>query len=165
MITAIMGTDIDIKIQRNLHVPYSREWFHNTVSCILNSEKVTEDIEVSLFITDDARVRKLNKRYRGIDSTTDVLSFSASDDAAGDQPFTLPVDCVRQLGEIIISYPQAMKQSMEFRNDIGYELRFLIVHGMLHLLGYDHELTEDEKRMKRREKAIVKRLEKTEHTG
>lgn len=160
-----MGTDIDIKIQRNMKTSFSREWFHNIISSVLRIEKVKDDTEVSLFLTDDAHVRRLNKRYRGINSTTDVLSFSASDTMAGDPPFTWPVEYIRQLGEIIISYPQAMKQSMELGNDIGDELQFLIVHGMLHLLGYDHEQAEDERRMKRREKAIIIQLKKTKQPG
>lgn len=93
--------------------------------------------EVSMLICDDRFIHTLNKEYRAKDSATDVLSFAFDDD----DEFILPNS---SLGEIIISAETAMKQAKNF--DISYEEEFarLAIHGLLHLLGYDHELGEKE---------------------
>ena len=80
--------------------------------------------EVSIAFIGDMAMRRLNKKYRGIDRTTDVLSF------AGEQNF---------LGEIVINYVQIKRQAKKFGNSIERELIFILVHGLLHLLGYDDE--------------------------
>lgn len=84
--------------------------------------KNKENFEVSIAFISDSEMRKLNKRYRGIDKTTDVLSFS------GEEKF---------LGEIVISYAQIKRQAKEFGNKPKDELIFILVHGLLHLLGHD----------------------------
>jgi len=84
--------------------------------------KNKEKFDVSIAFISDSEMRKLNKRYRGIDKTTDVLSFS------GEEKF---------LGEIIISYAQIKRQAKELGNKPKDELIFILVHGLLHLLGYD----------------------------
>ena len=86
--------------------------------------------EVDILVTDDVRMRDLNRRYRNRDKTTDVLSF----------PSGLPVQQEpRHLGDIVISAPKARAQAVEIGHDMDKELRFLVLHGVLHLLGYDHE--------------------------
>ena len=72
--------------------------------------------------------------------------------------FTGPPDGINHLGEVVISYPQAMQQAQEQGHDVKQELAVLIVHGVLHLLGYDHELPDKEQKMKARENEILKRL-------
>ena len=155
---SIMESIIDIKIQRNLQIPVDKKWFHTIIIRVLKLEKIKEAVDVSLFITDDTKVKRLNKRYRGIDTTTDVLSFAVSEHM-DTESFVIPSDGIRRLGEIIISYPQALKQAGELGHDIQAEFRFLVVHGMLHLLGYDHEQPDAERRMRSREKVIVRHLE------
>ena len=87
--------------------------------------------EISLLLTDDLTIHALNKAYRGIDAPTDVLSFPLSEDDA--------------LGDIVISMERAVAQAAEYGHSFERELAFLVVHGMLHLLGMDH-MTEDERR-------------------
>ena len=88
-------------------------------------------VEFSLLVADDERMRELNRTYRGMDKTTDVLSFPAQDFA--------PPEMVRHLGDIVISYEQAARQARDLAQPLVVELRFLLLHGVLHLLGYDHE--------------------------
>ena len=87
---------------------------------------------VTIVLAGDATVRRLNRDFRGKDKTTDVLSFPAG----GDE---LP-DGTRPLGEIVISIPQAARQASARGHSLARELRVLILHGYLHLLGYDHEV-------------------------
>ncbi len=107
--------------------------------------------QVSLLLTDDATVQGLNRRYRGLDETTDVLSFSTTfpgqwegetenqtpvGDVSGD--FVMPPGETPPLGEVIISYPQAQRQAAEKGCRVREELALLVVHGILHLVGFDH---------------------------
>jgi len=92
---------------------------------------VPDSPSLSVIITDDEEMKKLNQTYRGINKTTDVLSFS------GD--FTDPDLDSRYLGDVIISYPQAEEQALRRGHDVEAELQLLAAHGVLHLLGYDHD--------------------------
>jgi probable rRNA maturation factor len=97
-------------------------------------------------------MRSLNRRYRGRDETTDVLSFALRE---GQFPGIQP-DC---LGDIVISVPQAARQAKEAGHSLSMEIEFLLIHGILHLLGYDHERGKREAdRMKKRERLLLKRL-------
>ena len=92
----------------------------------------------ALFVCSDEEIRALNKEYRGIDAPTDVLSFpSGSENPESGGIF---------LGDIAISLPTALRQSVKSGHPLGHELVLLIVHGVLHLLGYDHS-TKDEERI------------------
>ena len=106
--------------------------------------------EVHIFITDDAQVRELNRRYAGEDETTDVLSFSMRE---GEE--FVSQNSVPRLGEVIISYPTAERQAREAGHLAENEVAHLLVHGILHLLGYDHLEPEDELRMRVREEEIL----------
>lgn len=122
---------------------------------VLNSEAVTPPYEVSLVFTDSDTIRQLNKNYRGADEPTDVLAFymHAQDDAASF--FALPPDGITRLGEVIISYPQAVNQAGEEGHPIESELALLVIHGMLHLLGYDHKEPVGEARMSAKERDLL----------
>jgi rRNA maturation RNase YbeY len=115
---------------------------------------------LSIVITDDETVAELNKTHRGLDETTDVLSFSyahsgtyyGTDEQAPnsdtDDDFVLPPEVNEDLGEIVISYPQAERQATEAGHSVENELAVLLAHGILHLLGYDHENGHDAAKMK-----------------
>lgn len=92
------------------------------------------DGELSLYLTDDAQIRELNREYRGVDRATDVLSFSQQE---GEALFPTGGPCL--LGDVVISMDRAGEQAREFGTELDVELRRLLVHGVLHLLGYDHE--------------------------
>ncbi len=95
--------------------------------------------DLSIVITDDNQLQTLNQEYLGIDKPTDVLSFPSGDP----DPDTGQVN----LGDILISYPTANAQAEEARNDIMDELILLVVHGLLHLLAYDHDTPENKAKM------------------
>lgn len=97
-------------------------------------------VEFNVIIVDNDYIRKLNKDYRGINKETDVISFALEDD----KTFNLKE---RILGDIYISYPKALKQAEEYQHSLRRELCFLAVHGLLHLLGYDHIEKKDEEIM------------------
>ena len=90
-----------------------------------------------------------------MDEPTDVLAFYMLPQGEGDDSFALPMDEVTRLGEVIISYPQAVEQAREQGHSLGRELALLIIHGILHLLGYDHEEPEEEAKMRAREKELL----------
>lgn len=118
--------------------------------------------EVALVITGDEAVQALNRDYRGVDAPTDVLSFAAQEDAAGEPDLALPADLAaeieRHLGDVIIAYPYAARQAERFGNSVPAELRLLAIHGTLHLLGYDHATPEEEEAMWAEQEAILSPL-------
>jgi probable rRNA maturation factor len=125
---------------------------------------VTPPAEVGLVVTDDETLRDLNRRYRGLDEPTDVLSFGHEPldglraepfDGLRTEPFVTPPDGVRRLGEVILSYPTAERQAEEAGRSVQEETAHLVVHGLLHLLGYDHDDPEDERRMRAREEELL----------
>ena len=114
-------------------------------------------VEVSVYVTTAAEVQALNRDYRAKDAPTDVLSFA--DDGA-DSPFVLPPDMPRYLGDIAISWPHVVAQASEYGHSQARELAFLTVHGVLHLLGYDHERgPEDDQAMRDIQDVIMTLLE------
>lgn len=136
--------------------------------------------QVSLLLTDDETVRELNREYRGLDRTTDVLSFSfehwghweGEDEAprsGGDAPQAWPVpdDEPPPLGEIVVSVPQAARQAASQGVPLCRELALLIVHGALHLLGHDHHEDGEREAMQALERSALAGIfpEQQDHDG
>ena len=117
------------------------------------AEGVQAQAEISVVIADDETIRELNQRYRGVDAPTDVLSF----DVESDGDFVTPPGSARHVGEIVISYPMAARQAERGGDAIDGELAHLLVHGLLHLLGYDHESSDEAEAMRQREDALLGR--------
>lgn len=113
--------------------------------------------EVSVTLTDNEGIQAVNKEYRGIDRPTDVLSFPLTDFNGGDEP---PVnEPTVSLGDIILSLERAEEQAKEFGHSFEREAAFLSVHSTLHLLGYDHETSdEDDADMRRRQREILEAM-------
>jgi probable rRNA maturation factor len=117
---------------------------------VLEGEGV-DAAELSVTVTDDETVRSLNREYAGEDAVTDVLSFSQREG----EEFATPPGGASPLGEVIIAYPQAAQQAGEQEQSVDEEVARLLVHGILHLLGYDHAQPEEERRMRAREEELV----------
>ena len=124
------------------------------VKATLDLENYQNTAEVSITFTDNESIHKLNAKYRGVDRPTDVLSFPLFDyEGTSEEP---PVDeMMNMLGDIVISLERAAEQAEEFGHSFEREVAFLTAHSMLHLLGYDHELGEEEDREMREKQNIV----------
>ncbi len=137
----------------------SATWLKKVVRKALESERAGNSSEVSVLIAGQKKVHELNREYLDEDRPTDVLSFpmiSAEPDKAG---FVEPPDGLVHLGEIIVSLPQATQQAGEHRHSTNREIAILTIHGVLHLLGYDHAEPDEEKKMRQRESEILIELE------
>ena len=104
-------------------------------NAVLTFEGFTEPAEISVTFVDDERIRELNRDYRNIDRSTDVLSFPLGEDGVYDKNLETGA-CL--LGDIVISVETAIRQADEYGHSLQREIGFLTVHSMLHLLGYDH---------------------------
>jgi len=106
--------------------------------------------DLSLELVGDRRMRRLNRLYRGKDRPTDVLAFALRE---------TPGPPTSLLGDVVVSVPSAARQARARRHSLSVEVTVLLIHGVLHLLGYDHERGEQEaRRMSRRERKILKTL-------
>lgn len=141
-------------------------WLESVALAALGVGAAPHDSEVSILITGDDTVRALNFEYRGLDETTDVLSFSAEHpghwEGEGEGPmpapmdgFVLPPGAPEPLGEIVVSWPQAQRQAAERGADPLFELALLLTHGALHLLGHDHVEPEETSRMQALEREAL----------
>ena len=135
-------------------------WLRGVAEQVLVVQDVGSRVEMGLVITSQERVRQLNRSYRGKDEPTDVLAFSVREEIDAElPPFAQPPDGVLHFGEVIISYPQAVIQAEERQLSVKKEVAVLIIHGVLHLLGYEHDKPEMERQMKSREEEILSCIE------
>lgn len=121
------------------------------IETLLNNTVKFLSIEEAIFnviIVDDEKIHEINREYRNVDRPTDVISFALEDDK------TMTSE-VRILGDIYVSIDTARRQAYEYYNTEKEELRFLIIHGLLHLLGYDHMNESDEKEMMSLEEEVL----------
>ncbi len=153
--------EINISVERSLSVQLKESWLQGIVLKTLEIEGIVSSAEIGLVITDNKTIQKLNRTYRGDDKSTDVLAFRMipSINQRDEQLFVNPPDGVNHLGEVVISYTQAVKQAQQHGHGVEQELALLIIHGILHLLGYDHELPHENQQMRAKEKEILERLE------
>ncbi|MBM2827300.1 MAG: hypothetical protein HW403_1364 [Dehalococcoidia bacterium] len=139
-----------------------RQWAERA----LEAEGITKSVELSIAVVDDPVIQRLNRDYRGLDEPTDVLSFPWMDEVAGHDLFDEAQDRVGggfvyppgggiNLGEVVIAYNYAATQARAEGRPIDREIAHLLVHGVLHILGYDHEVDEEERVMREREEAIL----------
>jgi probable rRNA maturation factor len=133
------------------------------VAHVLAGEHVVPPAEVSIWITNERELHTLNRNYRNVDDSTDVLSFGADDEPT--QSFVSAPDQPRYLGDLAISFPHVVRQAAEYGHSEQRELGYLVTHGLLHLLGYDHERPDDARRMRAREEALLGALGITRESG
>lgn len=127
-----------------------KRWIEKSVRAVLEEEEMDEEVEVSVSFVDDEEMQTLNRLYRGVDRTTDVLSFPMDDEFC---------QVGEMLGDVVVNTRKILEQAKEFGHSNERELCYLIVHSTLHLLGYDHMEEEDRKEMRAREKCIMDRLQ------
>jgi probable rRNA maturation factor len=158
-VLSLAQMEINVLIEKEFKKQVNSVWLKNIIGQVLNTEKVGVKAELGLVITNDEKIRELNLKYLEEDRPTDVLSFPMNEQLNGSPAFTNVPDGKLHLGEIIISYPQAVKQAEEHNHPAEKEIVILLIHGILHLLGYDHDIPLRIKTMRSRESAILKIIE------
>ena len=138
--------EIDVLFDTGYKRVLDKDWLREMVGKVLTAEHQA-NAEMGILITGQEKIRQLHKEYMGEDEPTDVLSFAMRERGPADAPdFVFPAGDVAHLGEVIISYPQAEIQADEHGHSIRKEVAILLIHGVLHLLGYDHDQAERHKR-------------------
>ena len=139
--------------QRKYELPEGiKEKIADAFESVLDNEKLYDDFEVSVTFVNDRRIRAINNEFRGIDKSTDVLSFPMGENGEYDKN---PETDKYMLGDVIISIEHAIKQAQEFGHSIHREVVYLAVHSFLHLLGYDHVDNEEQARVMRKKEELT----------
>ena len=126
---------------------------HEFITFVLKEEKL-ENVEFNIIFIDNPRIHEINLTYRGVDRPTNVISFALEDNKTIDLG-------VRLLGDIYISIDKAKEQATSFVHSLRREISFLAVHGLLHLLGYDHMTEEEEKVMFAKQEELLQKFQIT----
>lgn len=155
----------------SLPSPVPAVFFEDIASAACENEGLVSPLFVCLTLTDDAGIQKINQVWRQVDAPTDVLSFPAADfspqDTAGKRKM-MPADTwdsemsAYLLGDIMISLPRAGAQAEEYGHGFQRELAYLFAHGLLHLMGYDHQVPEDKKHMREKEELALSSARKSD---
>ena len=129
-VKVVISADPGVKVPTGVRMLVRR-----ACSAVLSEEEFDGPAEVSVTFVDDERIRQLNKEFRNIDRSTDVLSFPLGEDGVYDVNHDTGA---KLLGDVVISIPHALAQAEEYGHSLDREIGFLTVHSMFHLLGYDH---------------------------
>ncbi|WP_081755899.1 rRNA maturation RNase YbeY [Paucisalibacillus sp. EB02] len=147
---------MEIDFQDNTNsVPENHfELIEGLLNLTAQKEKISENVEVSITFVNNDEIQEINRDYRKLDKPTDVISFALEETSEGEVEI-IGDDIPVILGDIIISVEKAKEQAEEYNHSLERELGFLAVHGLLHLLGYDHMTKEDEKEMFQKQEEIL----------
>ena len=160
-----MTCNIETEVENKLDFPYE-ELFEQIVETVLDEEQCPYEAAVNLLITDNAAIREINQTNRQVDKPTDVLSFPMAEyEAPADfSDLENQADCFEpdsgelMLGDIVLSQDKILEQAQEYGHSVKREFAFLIVHSMLHLIGYDHIEDSDRTQMEAKQKVLMEML-------
>jgi probable rRNA maturation factor len=141
---------VTIQVKRSVRLPVEKSILVQAARITLKSTGTADNADVSIVIGNDALLHRLNLKYRHTDSPTDVLSFLAGE--------VDPDTSSLYLGDVVISLPRAQEQASAEGHPLLEDLQLLVVHGTLHLLGFDHEEIKDKKKMQVTQDAVLKQL-------
>ena len=152
-----------IEINNLIKARISQSFIKKTIQSVLRKLKACpgakrriKKAEISIALVDKKTIRRLNKMYRGINKVTDVLSFNYSPLVKGVRGLSPNNQLLISIvGEIIICYPSAKKQAKDQRHSIKEEVKFLLIHGLLHLLGYSHLRNKERQEMREIEEELI----------
>lgn len=148
--------DLKIEFRHPGRVPVDRALLLRVAERVVANEGLSGPLRLSLHLLDDAALRRANRDRRGIDTETDVLSFPLLDELQSARVgFALPPGEPRHLGDVLISYDRARAQAAEYGHSLEREMCYLLAHGLLHLLGYDHQQQGEQRIMRRKEEAAL----------
>lgn len=145
--------EMEVVVESRQRQPVNRKRLAEAARKSLAVEQFSEPAELSIVLVDDKQIRRLNKQYRGTDRPTDVLAFGQLKDYAIDIPGEPVI-----LGDVVISVETAERQAAEMKHSLAEELDLLVIHGVLHLLGYSDETDAEAAQMRKRERAILGQL-------
>ncbi len=153
--------EINVLVDEGLEGCPGASWLESVAEKVLTVQGADSRAELGLVIVGQERMRQLNLSYLGKDEPTDVLAFAMLPGQSGGDlaPFVAPPDGIQHLGEVIIAYPQAVIQAEEHQHSVKREIAILIIHGVLHLLGYEHDKPEPGRAMRAREAEILNYIE------
>jgi probable rRNA maturation factor len=147
---------VDFSVEDGIPATWDEPRITALIASILARELPTQaEVVLSLHLVDDATIRALNAEHRAIDAVTDVLSFPLQ---AETPDFVLPPGEPISLGDVVICYPRAAAQADEYGHSIEREVAYLVAHGVLHILGYDHEEAAEREQMRQKEEEALQPL-------
>lgn len=130
---------IKISISADSKYPVDRRRIRAVVNDLLKTRGIDSDYEIGVSVVGDRKMRELNEKYLGTEGTTDVLSFSQLESNTDDEEVREPSNDLSYLGDVVVSWPQAVQQALERNITVDDEIDFLVQHGLLHLLGIHHD--------------------------
>jgi probable rRNA maturation factor len=141
---------LEIVVHRGLGARPKRPTLRRLFSAILSQEGLQGGATLSLTLVGEAEIQRLNAQFRGRDSVTDVLSFPLQTENIPVPPGEPP-----HLGDVVMCYAAAVRQAEEFGHSLDREIAYLFAHGVLHVLGYDHEVPDEQADMRAREERAL----------
>lgn len=147
---------IEVNYNEIDELPKEEKLIKEVVNKVLEEEKVLTEVDVYITLTNNEEIHKINKEYRDVDRPTDVLSFPMYErEEIKDLKNDTDDEVEKILGDIIVSIEKVKEQAEEYGHSFERELAYLVTHGMLHLLGYDHMIEEEKVVMRKREEEIL----------
>lgn len=148
---------VDFSVEEGVAATWDEPRITSLVASIVAREAAVDgDYVIGVHLVDNPTIRQLNAEHRNLDSVTDVLSFPLVEGMAGG--FALPEGEPVNLGDVVISYPRAVAQADEYGHSVEREIAYLVAHGVLHILGYDHEDESERERMRHKEEEALQPL-------
>lgn len=152
---------VDFQAEEGVDGKIEATFVEEVLSEALSGRQIKGPFQVGVTVTTDEGIRDLNRRYRDVDAPTDVLSFPLLEFEHPEKQIplfpTIPGEPT-SLGDIVLSYPRAAEQAVEYGHTLDREVAFLLVHGTMHLLGYDHEGAGGQELMRSEEETVLARL-------
>jgi probable rRNA maturation factor len=149
----MLEIELSVQVDPAFRGKIDQEHLNKIILQTLRREGMAEPLTFGLLITDDEHIKRLNLRYRGQDRETDVLAFDMEN---SQNRFVSPHSVPVHLGDVVVSYARAVAQAETYGHSIEEELHRLVVHGLLHLLGYDDRSDEERQRMWDRQETILR---------
>jgi probable rRNA maturation factor len=155
------GSDylITVQVEERYEDRVDADALHRLAIGVLEAEGKRGPLELGIVVTTDDEVHSLNRQYLGHDYKTDVISFGMEDEMGDEVEFLTPEERPEYLGDVVISYDRAAEQAPDYGHTTEREVAVLMVHGLLHLLGYDDTDEESRARMHARQNELVKLLD------